>query len=235
MTHFTLEDWADFARGVVEGERRTAMKNHLDSGCKSCSQVASLWQRVHGIARRESAYEPPEIAIRNSKAMFGTRRKQERVPKRALRVKLLFDSYLQPQFAGVRSAGTTARQLLYGTGDYQIDIRIEPQEDSEKVALVGQVFNANDVDQYLERTRVTLFQAGKLRAETATNRFGEFRLECDLKAGLQLRVALPEGTELRVPVVEPTVAESKNKPQSTDSIKVKHILPGTNKRTRKKG
>ena len=234
MRHFTLEEWADFARGVVEGERRTAMHTHLDSGCKSCGAVLSLWHRVHNIARRELTYEPPASALRYSKAAFTLHRPPETHPKRAGRAKLLFDSLLQPQLAGVRSGDATVRQLLYGSGDYHIDIRIEPQEDSEKVSFVGQVLNANDVDQGLNSAPVVLLQAGRVRAETVTNRFGEFRLECDLESRLQLRVRLPHGNELRVPVLDTTFAEDERKSQPSDSVEVKHILPGSNKRTRKK-
>jgi len=234
MRHFTLEEWADFARGLVEGEQRTAMHSHLDSGCKSCGAVLSLWQRVHGIARRELAYEPPTSAVRNSKAAFTLHRPPETHPKRIQRAKLLFDSFLQPQLAGVRSGDATVRQLLYGSGDYHIDIRIEPQEDSEKVSLVGQVLNANAVDQGLNSAPVVLLQAGRVRAETVTNRFGEFRLECDVKSGLQLRVRLPHGNELRVPVVEPTLTGDETKSQPSDSVEIKHILPGSKKRTGKK-
>src|SRR4029077_5638462 len=234
MRHFTLEEWADFARGVVEGERRTAMHSHLDTGCKSCGAVLSLWQRVHDIARRELAYEPPASALRYSKAAFTLHRPPETHPKRAGRAKLLFDSFLQPQLAGVRSGDAAVRQLLYGTGDYHIDIRIEPQEDSEKVSLVGQVLNANDVDQHLNSAPVALLHAGRVRAETVTTRCGESRLECDVKSGLQLRVRLPHGNEVRVPVVEPTLAEDEPKSQPSDSVENKHILPESKKRTRKK-
>ena len=236
MGHFTTEEWADFARGVVEGELRTAMHSHLDSGCKPCKAIVNLWERVLKIARRELAYEPPASAVRYSKATFALQRHTETTrPNRADRAKLLFDSFLQPQLAGVRSGEITVRQLLYAAGDYHIDIRIEPQEDSDLVALIGQVLNADDVDQRLDESPVALLQAGRVRAETVTNCLGEFRLECDLESGLQLRVRLPQGTELRVPVLEPTLAEDENKSQPSESIEIKHIFPGRKKRTRTKG
>jgi len=152
-----------------------------------------------------------------------------------VRAKLLLDSFLQPQLTGVRSSEITVRQLLFGAGDYHIDIRIEPQEDSDKVALVGQVLNADYVDNYIDQASVILFQAGRVRAESFTNRFGEFRLECELESGLQLRIKLSHGTELRVPVLEPTLAEDENKSQTSESIEIKHLLPGRKKRTRTKG
>jgi hypothetical protein len=211
------------------------MQSHLDIGCKQCEAILELWQRVHGIAGRELAYHPLASAVRDSKAMFELHRQPETQPRRALPAKLLFDSFLQPQVAGVRTSEVTVRHLLYGAGDYQIDIRIEPQEDSEKVALVGQVLNADDVDQCLDESPVVLFQAGRVCAETLTNSFGEFRLECELESGLQLRVRLPQGPELRVPVLEPNLIEDENEPQPSESIQIKHLLPGRKKRTRTKG
>ena len=211
------------------------MQNHLDSGCKPCEAMLNLWERVHRIARRELAYEPSASAVRHSKATFALQRQPETHTKRAEIAKLLFDSFLQPQLAGVRSGEITVRQLLYAAGDYHIDIRIEPQEDSEKVALIGQVLNADDVDQRLDDSPVALLQAGRVRAETVTNCLGEFRLECDLESGLQLRVRLHHGTELRVPVLEPTLSEDGNMSEPSESIEIKHLLPGRKKRTRTKG
>jgi hypothetical protein len=235
MRHFTLEEWADFARGVLERERRTAMDSHLDTGCKSCAAVVSLWQHVHRIGRSEPAYEPPESVLRCSKATFTLCTHAEAQPKRRYSAKLLFDSILQSPQIGVRSGETAVRQLLYSVGDYYMDMRIEPQQDSVKVALVGQVLNGNDVDESLNEAPVALLQAGRVRARTVTNRFGEFRLECDLESGLQLRIRLPQGTELRIPVVEPILTEDDAASQSSANIEVKHLLPGRKKRTRTKG
>jgi hypothetical protein len=234
MQHFSLEEWADFARDIVERGKGTAMKGHLETGCASCAAVVSLWQRVHTMARRELAYEPPGSAVRNSKATFALHVASKSRPTRGLRPKLLLDIFLQPQLAGVRSSKITARQLLYGAGDYHIDIRIEPQEDSDMVALVGQVLNAADVENYIDQAPVTLFQAGRVRAESLTNCLGEFRMECELESGLQLRIRLPQGTELRVPLVELALVEDHNDLQPSESIEIKHLLPGRKKRTRTK-
>jgi hypothetical protein len=235
MLHFTLDDWADFARDIVERGKGTAMKGHLETGCTSCTAVVSLWQRVHMMAHRELAYEPPESAVRNSKATFALHIASKSRPKRGVHAKLLLDSFLQPQLAGIRSSEITARQLLYGSGEYRIDIRIEPQEDFDKVALVGQVLNAADVENYIDQAPVILFQAGRVRAESLTNCLGEFRLECELESGPQLRIRLPHGTELRVPLVELALTEDENNLQPSGSIEIKHILPGRKKHTRTEG
>lgn len=49
------------------------------------------------------------------------------------------DSVGSPPVEGIRSAGASFRQLLHGADDYWVDLQIEPQEISEKMALLGQV------------------------------------------------------------------------------------------------
>ncbi len=202
------------------------MKAHLDTGCNSCSSVLNLWQRVQGIAHRESAFEPPAGPVRVAKEMFVLHLPTKTRSNRVVSATLLFDSFVQPQMAGVRSAESAVRQLLYASGEFHIDIRIEPQEDSDKVAVVGQVLDANDPGQSFEQVPIILFRSGKPRAEAITNRFGEFRLECVLESGLYLRVSVPGGPELRVPVLEPTLIDEDMEPETTDSATVKRLLPG---------
>jgi hypothetical protein len=103
---------------------------------------------------------------------------------------LLFDSLKAPQAEGMRSAGPSFRQLLYGTGDYRVDFQIEPQENTEKMALVGQILNARHPDETVSAAPVTVLKGQRVRALGVTNRFGEFRVECEVERGLQLRVKL---------------------------------------------
>jgi len=82
MRHFTLDDWTDFARDIVERGKGTAMKSHLEAGCTSCAAVVSLWQRVYMMAGRELAYGPPESVVRHSKATFSLHMASKNRPKR---------------------------------------------------------------------------------------------------------------------------------------------------------
>lgn len=234
MRHFSLEEWVDFARDVVDPKKREAMQSHLDAGCKSCTGVLDLWRRVHRMTHRDTAFEPSDRVARNVTRMLALHRPSKPRSKRVAAATLLFDSFLQPGSVGVRSGESSTRQLLYGTEEFHVDLRIEPQEDPRKVAVVGQVLNASDPEQNCEQVPVTLFKHAKPRAEAITNRFGEFRLECLLESGLYLRVSLPEGPELRIPVLEPTLAEEHEGPKQTDSKIVKNMFPGRKKSTRKK-
>ena len=232
MRHFSLEQWIDFARQVVGPRERAEMEAHLNEGCKQCSKTLSLWQRMYEAGRRESAYAPPESAIAMAKGTFSIHgpRKMGRA-SRAI-ASLLFDSANSPALAGVRSSGGNERQLLYGVSNYRIDVRIEPQHDSDRIALVGQVLNSKTPEQSVGTVPVRLCRGRKVLVEATTTPFGEFDLECHLARGLQLKVTLPK-EELCLPL-EPTVKPSVGGRELIDSKKVRERLSRGSKRTRKK-
>jgi hypothetical protein len=233
MEHYSLEKWADFARQVVGERERVEMQSHLENGCGKCSKVLSLWQRVHQLARHERSYQPPDSAVRSIKGTFAIR--GPRKAGRAVRAlaELLFDSARSPLPAGVRSSGTALRQLLYGAGHYRIDVRIEAQADSDKVAVVGQVLNSDDPDEIVGVVPVTLVRAGKVLSESFTSPFGEFDAECDRRGPFELRVTLPAEV-LTLPLIQPASGGSNDSSETNDSKRLRKRPPRHKKRTRKK-
>jgi hypothetical protein len=234
MSHFKLEEWADFVRDVATQEKKREMQIHLDNGCKGCAKLYATWTRVQEAGRREASYQPPDSIVRSVKGagvIHGLgRARLEKAPI----AELLFDSLRSPIAAGVRSSSATLRQLLYGLGGYMLDLRIEPQENSDKVALLGQVLNSTDPDTPIGVTSVVLRRGNKVLAESVTNRFGEFQLECDLEARLQLHAKLPHGQVVQVPLVELASSTAERELQLNDSIGLKKLLRRVEKRTRKK-
>lgn len=232
MKHFTIEEWADFARNLGSEDKRQSMQSHLGAGCRQCEQVVGLWKRVYEAAQRESLYEPSQTAVRTVKAMYAI---HGRPQKKANAVaSLLFDSFMAPVQAGVRSVAVDVRQLLYGRDDYRVDLRLEPQIDSEKISIVGQLLNSADPSATLNAIPVTLLKARKVVGETGTNRFGEFHFDAVLEENLVLRIAIPQGPEFSVPLIDP-VASQDSDTEVTDSNKVRSALRAGHKSTRKKG
>ena len=229
MRHFSLEEWADFARDIVKGEQKTSMQTHLESGCNPCARVLGTWARVHEAATREKTYQPPESAVRTVKGLGAIH-----IPAKTSLARLLFDSSSNPIAAGVRSASTVARQLLYGVGAYRIDLRMEPQMDTDKVSLVGQILNSADPAKHAAAIPVVLLKGRKILAESHTNGFGEFHLQCDLEGSLQLRLTLPHGSEVRIPLVEPAKAAAPQNLEALESHRVTGISSRKRKSTRKR-
>lgn len=234
MEHYSLEKWADFARQVIGEQERAEMQSHLDNdGCRKCSKILGLWRRVHVAARRELSYEPPESAVRSMKGTFAIQGSRRGTSGARSIAALLFDSAVSPLAAGVRSAATTSRQLLYGAGNYRIDLRIETQSDSQKIAVVGQVLNSADPDDIVGAVPVTLARGRKVLAEAVTSPFGEFDVECDRKGPFELRVILPSEV-LTLPLIEPTPGGIDDVPELIHSKGVIRSPGKRKKRTRKK-
>src|SRR5882724_3999942 len=113
MEHFTTEKWIDFVNQVVATGEKSLMEKHLEQGCKRCMQTVSIWQKVCQSAAAEGNYQPPENSVRLAKAAFTGAGLKDQRKGAGGRIKVLFDSFLQPVFEGARSAGTTTRQMLY--------------------------------------------------------------------------------------------------------------------------
>lgn len=205
--HFALEELADFARNIGPAERLDAIKQHV-GGCRKCAKQAETWQRVAQAAHRLPASEPPDGTVRVVKALYAAHAPEKVKGVKSFVADLLFDSALAAAQSGVRSTTANPRQLLFGSGDYRIDLRIEPQDDVEKVALLGQVLYAKNPGRDLGCVAVSLSEGNRVLAQSQTNRLGEFQLQCDLKPNLLLRVMLPEA-QLAIPLVDPIRDESK--------------------------
>jgi hypothetical protein len=134
----------------------------------------------------------------------------------------------------VRSAGSASRQLLYGAANYRIDVRIEPQIDTEKTVLIGQVLNSADPNERLAQVPVTLLKGKKVLAECVTSQFGEFQMDCELKGGFRLTVALPGNGEVSLPLIEPTFTLGAPAPHLANFAKVRKKLRIKKKGTRTK-
>jgi hypothetical protein len=236
MRHYTLEQWVDFARNVVKGSVKKKMQNHLDTGCAKCSRELSLWQRFYQVAQRSPENrQPSESALRIVRSAFAIQytAKVEPVAPTPAVVELLFDSLRAPMLAGVRSAASHSRQLLYGTATYRIDVRIEPQIDSDKVVLIGQVLNSADPHEKLAEVPVTLWKGRKILAASVTNHQGEFQLESEMDSSFRLMITLPGQRKVSLPLIEPTAGLDAESLQSIDDNELKRPSQDKNIGTRK--
>lgn len=234
MRHYSLEKWVDFARNVLREDEKVEMQSHLETGCAECSKELAIWQHLQRLARRESAYTPSEGAVRTVNASFINRSTGQSSHAKSQIASLLFDSFRGPLLTGVRSAGSASQQLLYGSGDYRIDVRTEPQMDSEKVILIGQVLNSADPDEPLSAARVSLLKGRKILAESVTSEFGEFQIECDLQGGIRLVVTLSDRQEVSLQLVEPLFTTGQEPTHVADKNRISKISRIKKKGTRTK-
>jgi hypothetical protein len=234
MKHYTSEQWIDFARNVIQSSVRQRMQTHLNTGCAKCSHEMALWQRMHQAAQRTSDLQPADGILRAVKGTFATQRVAKGQIPEATIVELLFDSFRTPVLAGVRSSPSASRQLLYGTASYRIDVRIEPQIDTDKVVLIGQVLNSADPKERLGEIPVTLWKGRRVLAASVTNHQGEFQIECEMDSSFRLMITLPGQREVTLPLIEPAAGLDSDSLQPPDTNDVRQIPRDKKKSTRKK-
>ena len=192
MTHFTTEDWIDFANEAVAKSKRQEMERHLGEGCPRCKKVVSLWQKVQRTAKSAAQCEPPENTVRIAKAGFAGARiggKPARVPGL---VEVLFDSFLRPVVEGARSTGSEAglgmRQMLYRAEPYQIDLQIEAKPGANRLIVTGQLLDLRNPDAPGRDVPVIISNLRGHVVQTVTNEFGEFREEIQSSSDLELKL-----------------------------------------------
>ncbi len=189
-----------------------------------------MWQHLRQVAQRTSNEQPSEGSLRIVRSAFASQwPAKQRGPQAAI-VELLFDSMRTPALAGVRSSAGRSRQLLYGTATYRIDVRIEPQIDSEKVVLIGQILNSAEPKERLSDVPVSLWKGRKMLAVSTTNHQGEFQIECEMDSSFRLMITLPGQREVSLPLIEPGATLDSKNPQATDTKEL-----GSESRIKKKG
>jgi hypothetical protein len=201
MPHFALNEWVDFARDVVDADRKKTMERHLESGCADCQNLVATFSKVNKLGRLDSAYEPPDSAVRYVKGMFGIHGPRKAESLEPLLATLIFDSLLSPLRVGVRSVEGAGRQLLFRTGSYEIDLSFSLGSESRQSLVIGQVVTSNPVEAAVDGIAVALMRSGRVVIESLTNSSGEFRLEHKLSDTFELRFRPYWGDPFYIPTV----------------------------------
>jgi hypothetical protein len=191
MGHFRLEDWADFSRGLAPEELTVKMRDHLSRDCDECGRASAFVAEVAEFVPREASMRVPENDIRRAKALAIGAKSSAGVldTARELFATLIFDSRRETAPAGIRGAALPDRHLVFASGDYRIEVRLEDDQTAGTCAILGQIFhdNAGAAD-----VTVVLSSEDGVHGSALTNTVGEFEFE---SAGhdVEMRV-LPHGS-----------------------------------------
>jgi anti-sigma factor RsiW len=190
--HFTEDDWVEFARRRGDPEHRARVARHLEAGCRECQKTLRLWAAMLSVADQETS-DPSVAAAVGATERRPTFDRAETLGERVSRaVALVFDSFRNPQLAGVRAAGLSPRHLLYKAGRYTIKLQVEPGTVADRLSIMGQVLNEQDPTGVLRDIAVRALKGSKTLDRTLTNELGEFHLEPDASERLQLSIDVPE-------------------------------------------
>jgi anti-sigma factor RsiW len=201
MKHPEAQQWIDYVRGTLAKDDAARIKAHLDTGCKACRMELALWAAMKDFGSQEPGNAPPADTVRVVKAAVGGKAGKVRTTMREI-AELVFDSYSQPQFAGVRSSSDAPRQLLYRAGSMMIDMRLQNGQAADRIALMGQVFSSGEKKLAMRQVPVHLLSGVDELASTATNQFGEFYLEHESGRDLQISVEVSTNRDVFIPLDE---------------------------------
>lgn len=200
MKHFEIHEWADYVRGLGSESIRTAMKQHLDAGCRRCQDVVFTFEKLVSTIVGDRSPEVPDHVVHMAEALFALHR-PEKVTFAHKVASLVHDSFRTPLPAGVRSQRGASRQALYHAGDFCVDVRIEHERGARTVSLTGQLANTKQPEMTLRDVPVSLISGRQLVALARTNEFGEFQLQYEPKGRVRLHLPIkPVGQWIEVPL-----------------------------------
>src|SRR5436309_10833622 len=120
MRHPTSETLIGFAEGRLTPEDKLSAEQHISS-CAPCFAEASEWFLLLDLMKVSTLESAPEHAIRNCFAIYDIPKPVSKL--RQLYAAVVFHRADVPPVAGVRCV-TDCQQILFGTGDGDVDLRI---------------------------------------------------------------------------------------------------------------
>ena len=163
--HISLDRLLDLARGDVPGAEQQAIRSHTAS-CASCAAQLARITRIVAVARDDISEEVPRHVVARAVRLMRQRTVVAPDLRRRIVATLRFDSARSAGAVGRRSGLAGARQLVFETGLYDIDVRIRPA--GAQWTIWGQVLG--DV----AGGQAAL--AGPATAQAEISGLGEFRL-----------------------------------------------------------
>ncbi len=209
MSHFEVGQWADWVRGLAGEKQRAEMEAHLSSGCGKCRRTMETMKRLAAIAQDEAAYQPPDYAVHNAKAIYALQEPETVWILPRIVARLVYDSFREPLPAGLRSRHQLTRHALYEADDYSLDLRLEHQHGSARVTLVGQIADRANPKQSLANLPVILLSDKTIVGRTSSNAFGEFQIEYNPKNRLHLYIQSAEKLDARIEVPLPGLGHAR--------------------------
>lgn len=189
--HIPFAKLTDLAEGRLASDERASSLAHVKD-CSHCSAQLAQLDQIINLMRTDTMADAPRDVMADALGLFRQRKAAAPSLVRRVLAALNFDSLqLTPAF-GVRSGQMTSRQLLYTTGENDLDVRVTQSKEAWIVS--GQVLgNCAGGRVHLEGT------SGAADAEL--NELCEFAFPPVPAGSYTLRLRLAE-TEIEVPEIE---------------------------------
>ena len=191
-SHVPFSKLADLVEGRLEPDEQAQVRRHV-AVCPGCAADVGWLESVIGLMRDDQSEEVPSAALARAVRLFRARAARP-APGLLERVQavLRFDSAQLPLAYGVRGEQPVARQLLFGAGVHDLDLRVAPAGDGWTVS--GQVLGSCSGGQ-------AILEGAEGAAQATLNDLCEFTLPVVPSGSYTLLLRLPEA-EVEVPGLE---------------------------------
>lgn len=178
--------------------------------CEDCKSSSEFWGHVYELLRREKDYQPSEAALASVKDAFPQDTPVPWWAKVTDFASIIFDSFLQPALAGVRSSGRSSRQITVESGSFVVDLQLESDTLQQQYLLTGQILDNNNSVAKISGAEIVLLSPEKVVQKTRANELGEFWL--DFKFVENLRLFIDIRGERGVGIILPKLDETRMEP-----------------------
>jgi hypothetical protein len=189
--HLNTETALDFIEGRLNQDQEAFWKKHMD-GCIECRKDLLRWQQVAVDLRMSHLKSASEEELATAARILVPAEPKEHLGLRSIVASIMFDSFRQPELAGVRGGvGGVGRQLVMRAEEF--DIHIKVWGNSDRRQMLGQLLPRNGKI-FTSGARFHLLRNGERLESTMTDQLGEFHFEYVPEGDLSLQIDLPNLT-----------------------------------------
>ena len=187
--HLNSEVVLDLLDGRIDSSQMPDLNAHIEQ-CSSCGRQLDEWRTIHSMLGRPHLASAPAQLLRLADSIFEPTPSPVREGIRKVVAALVFDSFAQPAFAGVRGAAE-ARQVVLRAEDFDVHVKISGDPGQQQ--LIGQIFPRNE-SRFVDNAQLQLLKDGERVGLTVVDQFGGFQFEEVPQGTLSLQIDLPRLT-----------------------------------------
>ena len=188
--HLSSEIALDLLEGRLLRDQEEFWKQHL-AGCRECAEHVDGWKTMAVDLRRSHLGSARDEDVTRALSIFPKSLEKGSSRVRSILASIIFDSFTEPAFAGVRSGAAPARQLVMHAEEFDIHVKI--WGDTDRRQMLGQLLPRSGQN-FVNMARFHLLRNGERIETTAVDDMGEFHFSDVPDGDLSLQIDLPNLT-----------------------------------------
>ncbi len=138
-SHTPFDELTDLVEGRLSAEQQDHVQHHVRE-CRQCTADVQWLHHTLSLMRDDNTEDAPTHVVARAVRMFRPMAEPARSVGQRLVAALRFDSGRTPLAFGTRAVQPAPRQLLYSVGAFDLDMRIQQQD--ERYVVSGQLLGS---------------------------------------------------------------------------------------------